>query len=281
MSLADPTGTDWTDREVDLVVGDYFDMLEMEIAGHPYVKSHRNTALQDLTGRSRGSIEFKHQNISAVLLKLGMPWILGYKPMANFQNALIDGIERFLEGRRDLFSGRGARDTAGLAEPSALYFEPPPTLISGEPPDPLVLQRLVRKFDPAERDSRNRALGKQGEERILVAEQMRLRDVGRSDLSNKVRWVSEEDGDGAGFDILSFTESGSERLLEVKTTSGHQKTPFYLSENERLMSVERPDAFRLVRLYDFVRTPRAFELVPPLTESVMLRPTNYRASFGP
>jgi hypothetical protein len=84
MSTADPTGTDWTDREIDLIVADYFDMLRLELAGQSYVKAHRNAALQELTRRSRGSIERKHQNISAVLVKLGMPWISGYKPLANY-----------------------------------------------------------------------------------------------------------------------------------------------------------------------------------------------------
>lgn len=103
--------------------------------------------------------------------------------------------------------------------------------------------------------------------------------AGRADLAGKVRWISEEDGDGAGFDVLSFNNDGRERCIEVKTTVGHLTTPFYLSENERAFSVERPDAFRLLRLYDFGRDPRAFELAPPLDSCLILKPTNYRASF--
>ena len=33
-----------------------------------------------LDGRSKGSIEFKHQNVSAVLVDMGLPYIDGYKP---------------------------------------------------------------------------------------------------------------------------------------------------------------------------------------------------------
>ena len=55
----DPTGLDWSDREIDLIVADYFDMLRMERAGDLYVKAERNRALQELTHRSRGSIEFQ------------------------------------------------------------------------------------------------------------------------------------------------------------------------------------------------------------------------------
>lgn len=281
MSATDPTGTDWTDREIDLIVADYFDMLGKEITGEPYVKAHRNAALRELTGRSHGSIEFKHQNISAVLRKLGRRWIIGYKPMPNFQGALIDAIERVLDQRDDFWGAVGTIAANGAAESEALFFEPPPSMTSADSTESESLKRLVRKFDPAARDARNRALGKQGEEKILSFERSRLNTTGRSDLARKVRWISQEDGDGAGFDILSFNEAGKERLLEVKTTVGYQLTPFFLSENERSLSQERPDAFRLVKLYDFQRNPRAFELVPPLEASVLLRPAIYRASFEP
>ena len=46
--------------------------------------------------RTDGSIEFKRENISAVLGELGFPWIKGYKPAANYQDALFEAIERFL-----------------------------------------------------------------------------------------------------------------------------------------------------------------------------------------
>lgn len=279
MKNGGPAGTDWTEWEVDLIVGDYFAMLGMELAGQPYVKAKRNAALQRLTGRSKGSIEFKHQNISAVLLALGMRWIPGYKPMANYQKALLDGIERHLAGSGAFFASPELPAAPALAEDAAIFFEPPPALAPSHPPDPH-LARLLRRFDPAERDARNRALGKRGEERILLSEHARLRQAGRPDLARKVRWVAEEDGDGAGYDILSFDATGHERLLEVKTTIGHGTTPFYLSENERRLSGERPEAFRLVRLYDFARTPRAFQLAPPLEQAVSLQPTNWRASFG-
>lgn len=279
MSGEDPTGTDWTETEVNLIVADYFDMLAMELAGKPYVKAQRNAALQEITKRSKGSIEFKHQNISAVLQELGMPWIAGYKPRSNYQEALLDGIERFLLARGDLLMPM-TEPAHGLAEARPLFLEPPPQLTVQHATTSPALARLVRKFDPAARDARNRTLGIQGEERILHFERKSLTDAGRADLARKVRWVSQEDGDGAGYDILSFNHSGAERLLEVKTTVGHQTTPFYLTENERALSVERPDAFRLTRLYDFARTPKVFELTPPLEESVVLRAINYRASFG-
>lgn len=286
MPDSDPTGADWTEQEINLIVADYFEMLRMERTGMPYVKAERNRALQELTNRSRGSIEFKHQNISAVLLELGLDWISGYKPMANYQRALIAGIERYLDSWSEILvaaqedSLRMQGQVAGMAEEASLFLEQPPVLTQLQVVAPEALKRLVRKFEPAARDAQNRALGKRGEERVFRSEVTRLSSEGRTDLAHKVRWISEEDGDGAGFDILSFDGAGKERLLEVKTTVGGHRTPFFLSENERLLSTERPDEFRLIRVYEFNRGPKAFELMPPLDHAVILRPANYRASFS-
>ena len=198
--------------------------------------------------------------------------------MANFQRALVDGVERYLAAQPALFQNPAAAIApSGLAEPENLFFEAPPT--TGSEQTPAALERIVKKFDPALRDARNRGLGRQGEERIFLHEQASLRDAGRADLARAVRWVSQEDGDGAGYDIRSFDPFGRERLIEVKTTVGQSTTPFFLSENERSFAEERPDAFRITRLYDFARKPRAFELAPPLDKCVMLKPATWRAEF--
>ena len=58
----------WTDEENDLIVADYFAMLADDIAGRPYNKAeHRRALMPLLQSGSEGLIEFKHQNISAVL----------------------------------------------------------------------------------------------------------------------------------------------------------------------------------------------------------------------
>ena len=78
------------------IVSDYFDMLEAGISGRAYVKSSHSRALMGRIGRTHKSVEFKHQNISAVLDELGLPWIPGYIPKRNYQNALFDAIHRYL-----------------------------------------------------------------------------------------------------------------------------------------------------------------------------------------
>ena len=214
-----------------------------------------------------------------MLRELGLPWIFGYKPLRNYQNALIAGIERYLSATR-IPSLVPEPPMLEVAAPKPLYVELPPILQQPAQAKSDYLHRLVSKFDPAARDARNRALGRRGEEAVLTSEQARLRAVGRTDLARKVDWVSERQGDGAGYDILSFTEGGEERLLEVKTTLGYALTPFFLSANEHALSEERPTNFRIFRLYDFAREPKAFEIAPPLTDALYLRTANYRASFS-
>lgn len=279
MAGENPSGKDWSTIEVGYVVAEYFQMLQLELANQSFVKAEINRKVQSATGRSKGSVEFKNQNISAVLRELGMPWVKGYLPLANYQSALLQEIQNYLMSHNPLRL-YPEPSKSGLSERPSLYFEPPPMLLPEKTSRPEQLERMVRKFDPAERDEKNRILGRNGESHIYEFEQKRLLDAGLPDLSRKVRWVAQVDGDGAGYDIRSYDFDGNERLLEVKTTCGYQKTPFYLSRNEHELSEERPDAFRIVRLYDFARVPKAFELSPPLGDVVRLRPESYQASFA-
>lgn len=277
MAQEDRFGLDWSDDELDFIIADYFAMLGSELSGLEYNKSAHRRSLVALMGRTEGSVERKHQNISAVLGELAIPTISGYKPLPNFQKSIIDAIDRYLTHNPELL--KPALTVKGLSEVPSLFIEPPPILQPVEHKDK-ELARLIRKFDPVERDFRNRSLGKAGEELIFASERQHLTAQGRSDLARKVRWVSQEDGDGAGYDIRSYDHTGSERLIEVKTTNGLQTTPFYLTRNELSFSNERPKEFRICRLYDFSKKPKMFELAPPIEKLVRLEPLSFSASFN-
>jgi len=141
------------------------------------------------------------------------------------------------------------------------------------------MMTIARKFNVAERDERNRALGLAGEEHVFKFERSNLIAAGRFDLAERVRWVSQEDGDGAGYDIASFSPEGHDRLIEVKTTTGWERTPFHISRNELAVADARREEWCLLRIWDFNREPRAFEIVPPLDAHVSLTPTSFQASF--
>ncbi|MCO5146328.1 MAG: DUF3883 domain-containing protein [Aquamicrobium sp.] len=271
----------WTDEENDLIVADYFAMLADDVAGRPYSKAEHNRQLQTRIDRSRTSIEFKHQNISAVLRGLGEDWIAGYKPAFNFQMALVDAVARWLASN-PMWLGRGSqqRPVGSIGNVASIFVGPPPTL-SNQPPRQELEQMLhiARKFDVAGRDERNRALGRAGEERVLEYERATLKASGRDDLARKVRWISEEDGDGAGYDIQSFAPDGRSRLIEVKTTNGWERTPFHISRNELAVAEERHAEWCLFRLWNFSREPKGFELFPPLDAHVSLTATAFQASF--
>src|ERR1700677_4183440 len=158
--MADPAkvGKPWQDEELDAIIADYFVMLAADLTGRPYVKSRHSAALMAQIGRTHRSVEFKHQNISAVLDELGLPWIPGYMPKRNYQSAIFNAIDRYLIQHPEMLIPTPASH-AELVRSSAVFVEPPSPTIGGQR-IPEGLKRLVRKFDPVERDHRNRSLGK-------------------------------------------------------------------------------------------------------------------------
>jgi hypothetical protein len=205
-----------------------------------------------------------------------MTWLPGYKPAVNYQNSLIDAVDRYLTSRRSLMEQRGPIYRAAT---EMEVFVAPPSLkvVSEKSPR---LRQLIRKFDPVERDRLNRALGRAGEEFVLEVEKTQLARVGLHRLARNVRWIAEEEGDGAGYDILSFDSTGHQRLIEVKTTNGAATTPFFLSRNEHDTAEARAGDWRLYRVHCFSKGPRIFQIAPPLQDSLILQTETWRASFS-
>ena len=275
-----PAGLHWTIYEIEVIVEDYLDMLQIELNGGSVIKAERNRMLQRRISRTRGSIEYKHQNISAVMADFGLPFIFGYKPAGHYQRALCGTVRECLFRNNLHLSLANINTKSPIVISDAvknLVYHPVPRMkVEAHRNDPEI-RRILQEFDPATRDAKLKVLGDAGEEFVLRAEQYRLSKIGRTDLSLKVRWVAQELGDSEGYDILSFSEKGEERWLEVKTTNGPATTPFWISENERQVSEKHKDKFRLTRLYHFMQKPEVFELEPPLTKHVRLDPTHYRA----
>jgi len=270
-------GTIWQSDELDAIVADYFSMLLAELSGKAYVKSRHSAALMAKIGRSHRSVEFKHQNISAVLDELGLPWIPGYRPKLNFQNAIFDAIDRYITKHPGVLDP--TQMVGAVSPPPSDVFVPPPLPTPASEKIPERLRRLVLKFDPVERDHLNRSLGKAGEAFVVDIEKHRLKGGNRADLARMVRWTAAEDGDGAGYDISSFNLEGSPRLIEVKTTNGSARTPFFITRNEFSVALEVPTQWQIYRVHLFASGPRVFTVAPPLENRLKLSTETWRASF--
>lgn len=269
-------GTTWSETEVSAVVDSYFRMLALERTGIPYNKSENRRRLLEVVHRSEGAIERKLQNVSAVLDVLGAQWINGYKPLAHYQDALLAAVERTL-GREPGFLDPGSVGAPPLAEEEAILV-PPPSPGARVETLTFAVRRLVGKFDPADRDARNRDLGKAGERFVVEFERNRLRRAGRDDLANGVRWLSDLDGDGYGYDVKSFETSGEERWLEIKTTCGHERTAFWLTRREVDVAAERRDVYRIRRVFHFRNRAQMFEMGAPLEQGLLMTPTIFLAA---
>jgi hypothetical protein len=280
---------DWSDDEVGLIVADYFAMLEKEVLGKRLNKTeHRRSLAPQLGARSDGSIEFKHANISAVLTGMGLPYIEGYKPRGNYQALLATEVEAFLDQHPSFLEQLSVAPQLNPQQAPApvkldldtIIEDPPAEIIGPSVGNKPWLSRKGRKIDFAERDARNRHLSKLGEEFVVNLERYRLAMARRDDLSQKVKWVAEDIGDGLGFDVLSFDDQDeSEKLIEVKTTGLGKFFPFYVTSNEVRCSEDMAAQFHLFRVFDFGRTPRVYILAGALKDNFRLEPTQYRATI--
>lgn len=275
---------DWSRSEVEATVADYLGMLGAELAGVPYSKAaHRRDLIKVLQDRSEPSIEFKHANISAVLLDLGFPYIAGYKPRSNYQQLLYDIVADRLAASPELLNVAAADADLPIVVPEvddilAVLTTPPTT----EERDRIANQSVPRTRSSAtnylEREAHNRSLGAAGESFVLNYERARLIARGKESLAAKIEHTSRVRGDGDGFDILSFEVSGQERLIEVKTTKYGRETPFYVSRNEVSVSESRAHQYHLYRLFRFRLAPQLFTLSGALERTCRLSASSFLAT---
>ena len=276
---------DWRRSEVEATVRDYLDMWACERRGEPFNKAAHNRALrQYLDDRSPGAVERKHQNVSAVLIELGIPCIDGYKPLRNVQGLLREVVQEYVPE----FEALVARE---VEEPQPLVpvgdllgilVNPPkPNAPEIRQPQPeyAVPGRTTVKVDYLRREARNRSLGDAGEALVMDYERLRLERAGKQHLARNIEQVSKTVGDHAGYDIRSYHADGRDRFIEVKTTRYGQYTPFYISAGELRFARTHAHSYHLYRVFRFTKSPRLFTLPGEVEQHVGLLATTYRAQF--
>lgn len=282
-----PKPNNWSDAEVRVAVADYFHMLRLELAGEPYNKTTHRRALQArLDQRSEGAVELKHQNISAVLIEMGIPYIDGYKPRQNYQQTLVPAIGRYLQQHAeiDTLLQRDAAQDPPSPDPhewDAILDEPP----APDERAPATVGESRAPYLPGTpnyfaQEAANQALGEAGEQFVMHLERARLIQAGKASLADRIEQVSVSVGPAAGYDIHSFENDGSERFIEVKTTRHGKHSPFFITQNELQFSREQASTYHLYRLFRFRHHPRLYTLQGVLEAHCSLQPTVYMARPG-
>ncbi len=259
------------------MVEEYLDMLQQELSNQSYLKTLANERVRLKTGRGRGSVEFKFANVSAALRDIHAPYVDGYKPRGNYQADLARVVDEALSRRphlAELMRQEVTRDAVPRVDFQWDYQLPPVADLrpaGTRRPTPL-------HTDFVALEAANRELGLAGELLVLERERAGLRDAGCRDLAALVRHVSLEDGDGAGFDIASWTPDGEPRHIEVKTTRRGSSWPMIVSRNEVEVSNDLRDTYVLARVFNF-RRPRIglYELAGAISETCVLEPESWRA----
>lgn len=260
-------------------------MLARELRGETFNKAARNRALrQRLNDRSRGAVERKHQNVSAVLIALGFPYIDGYKPLGNVQSLLRDVVREHAPKLTELVARDVEEQQPPIApeDPLGILVDPPESTlpeIRQPRPEYTVQSRTARAVDYLRREASYRSLGDAGEAFVMDYERLRLESAGKDQLARNIEQVSKTVGDHAGYDIRSFHTDGRDRFIEVKTTRYGRYTPFYISTGELRFSEAHADSYHLYRVFGFRKSPRLFTLPGEVGQHVQLHATTYQAQF--
>jgi hypothetical protein len=115
---------------------------------------------------------------------------------------------------------------------------------------PIVLKKGI-KSDYSRKEEQNRKTGISGESYILSIENQKLKNLG---LPLKAEWVSQNQGDGLGYDIVSYNENKEKIYIEVKTTKGLEGDRFFITATELEACKQYGDNYYLYRLFDFMKT---------------------------
>ncbi|WP_417605079.1 DUF3883 domain-containing protein [Oceanimonas baumannii] len=278
----------WSRAEVEETVSDYLDMLFLELSGKKYNKSeYRRNLRAKLNNRTDSAIELKHQNISAVLVGMGIPYINGYKPRGNYQREhLPDVVFSFVAERFGLHEKLESDSKAVPSEVPSFninkVLEDAPQLTNN--PSELVMETKAgyrpKNINYLEREARNQAMGDLGEKFVLDYERQRLEVLGMGSLVGGIEHVADTKGPSAGYDIRSYNSDGTDRFIEVKATKYGKNIPFFVTPNELRFSRDNSDRYYLYRVFDLKVKPRMFHLTGNLENICKLKPTEFMAMVG-
>ena len=139
------------------------------------------------------------------------------------------------------------------AHVSQLIQTDPPEQNLQQPGKPLGTKvfRTRKIADYGGQNAKDARIGRAGELLVVHYEQQALLNAGKPELAEKVRHIADLEGDGAGYDVESFTSDGNKKYIEVKTTSGGKDSDFFITANELQFAKQHGENFYLYRLFEY------------------------------
>lgn len=128
----------------------------------------------------------------------------------------------------------------------------------------------------------NKRIGDLGEIWVLKQEKEYLLKNGKEDLAKKVSHSAKNEGDGLGFDILSYKLNGEKKYIEVKTTKGKKNSTFFISRNELERSKIETNNYYLYRVYEFneeTEKGKILKIIGDLSD-ICVAPINYKVTLN-
>jgi Domain of unknown function (DUF3883) len=130
-----------------------------------------------------------------------------------------------------------------------------------------------------ENEKERKRLGDLGELLVLQHEQEKLMASGSM---KRPQHKSKSEGDGLGYDILSYDETGDEILIEVKTTAGSFEDPLYITGAELLCSQKVPRKYWLYRVYEYddINNSAKYSLIKGDLTEFCINPILYKVKLS-
>jgi hypothetical protein len=212
---------------------------------------------------------------------MGQPYIRGYPPLPNYQILLEHVVSDYIVQKPEIEKVFEAFAEASPS-PQTLIFE---SMVESMPDmktmleEPEIVYKNPVKINYLEKEQANRAIGQTGESIAIEYERWRLIKEGKENFADKIEWVSQTQGDGLGYDILSRNTNGTDRYIEVKATKLTKEAPFYFSSLEYDFSKRNSSNFFLYRVFNLKANPKLFIANGPYDEFCRVRPTQFKGSF--